>query len=112
MPFHGSLFFGFGLRLDRLEVGIQRSLHVHDEIARIRHVHDQIRPHHALVGDDTELFGEIAVLAQARQLDHPAQSHLTPAPAHLGATQGGDKIARLALQLNMSTCETVDLHAQ
>ena len=94
------------------EIGVERRLGVDHQVARIGHVHDQIRAQRAFLADHLQLLGEVAVLAEAGKLHQAAQRELAPAAAHLRAAQRGDQIARLALQQRLAAGERLDLGAQ
>ena len=98
--------------LDGFEIRIERRLHVHDEIARLGHVHDHVRPQRAVFAEEVQLLGEVAVLGHAGELDDPPQRHLAPAAAHFRPAQRRDEIARLALQLRVTARQPFDLRAQ
>src|SRR6185437_15868218 len=95
-----------------LEIGVERCLHIDDEIARIRHVHDEIRPERSILTEEVQLLREIAVLAESGELHQPPQRELTPASAHFRTSQRGDEVARFPLQLSLSARERFDLRAQ
>ena len=97
------------LRFDRVQVGVERRLGVDHDVARLGHAHQQIRSQRAAFAATTGLLGEIAVLGQARELDHAAQRDLAPAAAHFRTAQCGGQIARLALQERLHVHQALDL---
>ena len=99
----------FARRFERAEVGIERSLGVDDEIAFLRHVHDEVWPQHAVLARDPQLLGEIAVLGEPGELDDAPQAQLAPAAAYLGAAQGRREVARLARELRLPAAQGLDL---
>ena len=84
--------------LNRAQVGIERRLHVHHDLAPVGHAHDHVGTHAAFLGVRVFLFVEVAVLDHAGQLGEALQRHLAPLAAHLGPAQRLHQIARLALQ--------------
>src|SRR5690606_35730325 len=96
----------------RFEVRVERRLRIDDEIARVWHVHDEIRSQRAFVAHHVELLAEIAVLREPGELDHATQSELAPPAAHLGASESRHEIARLALELHLAVRQGLDLSAE
>src|SRR5262249_3885810 len=99
-------------RLECSEVRLQRRLGVNDEIARIGHVHHQVRAQRALLTDHLQLLGEVAMLGEPGELDEPPQRELAPAAATLGPPKRAHEVTRLALQLRLPASEALELRAQ
>ena len=112
VPAQAHLALLVARRLERGQIGIERRLGIDHQVARIGHVHHEIRAQRALRADQVQLLGEVAVLGEAGELDQAAQGQLAPAAAHLRTAQRGDQIARLALQLRLAAGEGLDLRAQ
>src|SRR5690348_1059873 len=89
-------------RLERLEIGIERRLHIDDEIAGVGHVHDEVGPQRSFLAKEVELFGEVAMLTEPGELHQPPQRELTPTPAYFRTAKRSDEVASLALQLALT----------
>jgi hypothetical protein len=100
-------------RLHRLDVAGERHLGVDDHLPPVRQRdHEVGADAGSLVVDRGGLLDEVAVLQQARHLDHPAQLHLTPSPAHVRGAQGGDQGGRLVPELRRGLPDGAHLLAQ
>jgi len=100
------------LGLDCREVRIERRLHVHHDVALLRHVHHHVRPNGAGVGVQMQLLGKIDARGHAGQLDQPAQGDLAPLPAHIRPAQSGDEVARFTRQGGLSHGERFHLRLE
>src|SRR3954465_2778625 len=80
---------------ERRQESIQWCLYIDNQVARVRHMNDEVGAERALVGCNSKLLGEVAGLRHAGELDEPTQRELTPAPPHLGPAKGGHQIASL-----------------
>ena len=85
-------------RLDRGQVGIQRRLHVHDDVAALRQVYHHVRPQGAILSDHVNLFFEVAVRRHACELHEAPKRDLAPLAPHLRLAERLDEISRLALK--------------
>ena len=75
-------------RLERVEVGSERSLRVHHHVLAAGNPDDEIRPHDAVVGRRRRLRDEVAVLDHAGVLHDVPELRLAPAAAHVRRAQG------------------------
>jgi len=91
--------FGLVRALHRGQVGIERGLGVHHDLAPFRHAHDHVRTLRALAGLQGFLFDEVAVLDHAGQFHQAAQGQFTPLAAHLRTAQCLHQVAGFVLQL-------------
>ncbi len=103
---HGSRFVA--ARIDGFEIGIERRLHVDDEIPTLGHVHDHVGPQRAVLGAHVHLLGEVAVFDHASELGEPAQRQLAPLAAHFRPPQRVDQRARLFLQCLLPDHDRLD----
>ena len=55
------------------------------------------------------LFCEVDMRGHAGQFDQTAQGDLAPLPAHIGAAQSGDQVARFARQGALAARQNLDL---
>ena len=96
-------------RFARVQVGIERSLGIDHDAARIGHAHQQVGAQRATLGGDVFLLGEVAVFGHAGEFDHATQRDFAPASAHFRPAQRRGETARLALQEILHLHEVFDL---
>jgi hypothetical protein len=100
------------LRLERVEVRLERRLRVDDDLLASRELDEQVGPEPRAVGGDRRLLDEVAVGEHPGHLDHSAQLDLAPAAAHDRRAQGRDEVAGLRTQLLLRLGQLPHLHAQ
>ena len=83
-------------RAHRLEIGGERYLGVHDDVAAAGQVHDHVGTQPAVLSLDRDLLDVVAVARQPGQLDDPVERDLPPPPPHLRRAERGDEVAGLA----------------
>ncbi len=99
-------------RLECREIGVERGLGIHHQLARLRQVHDQVGSRGGGTGACLHLLGEVALLDHAGQFHHPTQRQFAPAPAHFRPPQRRHQVAGLALQSHLAPRQQFDLAAQ
>src|SRR5581483_4252028 len=88
------------VRVDGIEVRLDRDLRVDDDRLPARKLHDEIRTQQrSLVVANALLRAKVAVVEHSGELDDALQLQLAPAAAHVGRAERGDEAARLAAQL-------------
>src|SRR5690606_9205822 len=100
---------GFALGLHRLEVRVQRSLHVDDEQPVLRKPDQHVGPYRAVLRRAVTLHRKIAVLDHARELDEPTQRNFSPLTAHLGPPQRVHEVTRFGAQLALACRHRLEL---
>ncbi len=86
-------------RLDRLEVRRHRHLGVDDDVPVVGEVHDEVGAQQVVaLGAGARLLLEVHVAHEAGRLHDPAQLHLAPLPAHVGAAQSRGEPTGLGAQ--------------
>ena len=84
---------------ERVEITLQGTLRVDDDVLPPRQAHDQVGTQTAILRVPRFLLAEIAPVHHASHLHHLAELDLTPAAAHLRGPQGLHQIRGLGLQL-------------
>ena len=97
------------LRLERVEVRIERRLGVDHHVLSAGQLHDEVGAQARLFSRKRLLLQEIAMRHHAGHLHHAPQLHLSPAPSHVGRAQGLHEIPRLRLKFFLRGHEGFDL---
>ena len=99
-------------RLVRVQVRLERDLAVHHHLLLAGQVHHQVGTERAALDVHPGLLGEVAAVHHARQLDHPAELDLAPAPAGVGGPERADQALGLLAERILRLGEGAELGPQ